>query len=89
MKNYGDAIGNRTRDLPAGDAVHQQTASPSVLAFTHEAIIFAEESSEILDPAWRTILSATDYSFCGVVSDKWRDGAGSVCERSSITQYTL
>jgi len=53
MKNYGDAIGNRTRDLPAGGAVHQQTASTSVPASTHEAIIFVEESSEILDPAWR------------------------------------
>ena len=85
MKNYG-AIGNRTRDLPAGGAVHQQTASPSVPAFTHGTIIFAEESSEILDPAWRKILSATDYLFCGVVADRWRDSAGSVCELSSITQ---
>jgi len=31
-------------------------------------------------------LSATDYLFCGVVADRWRDSAGSVCELSSITQ---
>jgi hypothetical protein len=86
MKKLGNVIGNRTRDLPAGGAVHQQTASPRAPAFRYQAILFAEESSEILHPAWRTILSATDYSFCGVVADKWRDSAGSVCERSSITQ---
>ena len=31
MKNFSDTIGNRTRDLPTCNAVHQPTALPRAL----------------------------------------------------------
>ena len=89
MKNFINAMGNRTRDLSASGAVPQPTPLPRAPAFTHEAVIFAEQSSEILHTAYRTVLLATGYSFCCVVADKRRDSAGSVCERPYVTHSTF
>jgi hypothetical protein len=35
MKNFSDTIGNRTRDLPARNAVPQPTASPRAPQLLH------------------------------------------------------
>ena len=49
MKNYNDTIANRTRDLPACSAVHQQTAPPRtpILLCTLCKVIFSKSNISV------------------------------------------
>lgn len=64
------------------------TRTPFVsYAFTQEAITVAEQSNEILQSAWRTVVPATEHSFCCMVADKWRHHAGSVNGLIQFNKY--